>query len=280
MFYLIKKSKGESSFQAIRNFARNNGIRKVGHSGTLDPLATGLLLVATNEDTKLLRYIDNKTKKYIVSGYFGAEYDTYDIEGEIISSTDQKVSQEKFLEKLDELAKLKTQVPPIFSAKKINGIKAYDLARAGKSVELKPQNIEVYFYKVLEFSFEKQFFKIEFHVSEGTYIRSLVHDLGKMCDNYAYMSDLERHKIGDQEMWEDHQLYSEIAWDKIIKMNKLPVEQCDMVRLQNGNEFKIEQKDGLCAVVNKDNEVLSVVEIKNSVAYPKNVFHSRLNKEK
>lgn len=197
MFYLINKSKGCSSFAVINSFAKENKIKKIGHTGTLDPLASGLLLVATDEDTKLIPYIKHNNKAYITTIQFGKQTDTYDSEGTVINHSEVKVGQSDVQKITSWLNSQSEQIPPSYSAKKVNGAKSYELARKGKSIELKPQSIKVFDSKVLSFNSELQQAVVYMNVSKGAYIRSLVNDLGIFLNTYAYMSELDRVKVGE-----------------------------------------------------------------------------------
>lgn len=198
MFYKLYKEKGISSFNAIKKFAKENNIKKIGHCGTLDPLAEGLLVVASNDDTKMLEYIFSANKEYIVEAklhYFSESYD----EGEKIIKlqNSKKVTKEELLETLNIIKNIKEQLPPKFSAKKINGIRAYKLARENKEVKLNKIAIEIFNLELLDFNYEKQTFKIECLVSKGTYIRSLIHDIGLSLKTDAIVTSLIRTKIGN-----------------------------------------------------------------------------------
>lgn len=198
MFVIINKRKGVSSFKAIKEFAKDNNIKKIGHSGTLDPLATGLLFLATDEDTKLLEFADKGFKTYVATLEFGKTSNTYDVEGlvEVVSDPDIpqkeniiKILNNFFIGRID-------QIPPIFSAKKINGKKAYELALKNQNVILKPTTIEVSDIEILEYNYP--FLKFTLSVSKGTYIRSIIHDLGQKLNCGAIMVDLERTKLDNQ----------------------------------------------------------------------------------
>jgi len=204
-FLLIDKERGMTSFDVIRVLKRKFGIKKlkIGHAGTLDPIATGLMIVAIGKATKLLGRFLGADKVYIGSAKFGAVSDTYDADGKITEMPGvepvtldmiKKVVQENFVGKI-------SQMPPKFSAKKVDGQRAYDLARKGEEFTLKPKEIEVYDFKILSFDGMPPVGAgvVEFSVScsSGTYIRSLVHDLGQALGVGAYMDSLRRIKIGN-----------------------------------------------------------------------------------
>lgn len=195
MIKLLYKPTNITSFKFIKNYARENNITKIGHTGTLDPLASGLMLIATDEDTKFIPYIDTQDKEYIVKLKFGFISDTYDIEGEIEEFSQNKVTLKQIEEQLKILVAKEEQLPPVFSAKKVNGQRSYDLARQNKFLDLKPIKIKVLEYNILNFDHSQQTLELQFRVSRGTYIRTLVHDLGQMLKIGAIMVELTRTKI-------------------------------------------------------------------------------------
>jgi tRNA pseudouridine55 synthase len=177
-------------------FRKILGIKKVGFSGTLDPLATGLLILATGRATKLLDCFHFLPKVYEAEIIFGATSPTYDLEGEVSRNKDAKEFDKDYLKTIVQkfLGKQK-QRAPIFSAKKIDGQKLHKLARQGKKVEAPVKEIEMYDLKILDFAYPK--LKLEVKCSAGTYIRSLAHDLGEATGQGALLSGLRRTAIGD-----------------------------------------------------------------------------------
>lgn len=170
---------------------------KVGHAGTLDPLATGLLIVCTGKYTKRIQEIQDASKEYIAEVTLGASRPSYDMETEVDQNFETNhITEEKILNVLKEQFTGEIdQFPPMFSALKVGGKKAYDLARAGKEIELKSRRLTIYEIELLEC--ELPVLKLRIHCSKGTYIRSIAHDLGKALDSGAYLSGLRRTKIGD-----------------------------------------------------------------------------------
>jgi len=196
-FVFIDKPRGLTSFDLVREVRNLSGEKKVGHSGTLDPLATGLMLLALGEGTKLLEYLIGHGKEYEVLAHFGHESDTYDAEGKISEvDKDIVVSEDAILAIISEkfLGKIK-QVPPKYSALKIDGKKAYELAREGKKVEMKERDVDIHEFELLEYNWPRLKFRIS--CGSGTYIRSLVHDLGIEFKCGAYVEELRRTKIDE-----------------------------------------------------------------------------------
>ncbi len=195
-FYFWDKKSGETSFDVVAQVRKLTGVKKVGHTGTLDPLATGLLIVAVGEATKLIEYMMGHEKEYEVLAHFGFRSDSYDADGVVEAVSDSVVSVEEVERAVAEnfLGEI-LQVPPKFSALKIEGKRAYDLARAGAEFEMKARKIFVKEFEVL--SFDWPFVRFRLSVSSGSYVRSLVHDLGVVLGVGAYVKELRRTRVAD-----------------------------------------------------------------------------------
>jgi tRNA pseudouridine55 synthase len=196
-FILINKPAGITSHDVVDKLREITKIKRIGHAGTLDPFATGLLILGIGREfTKKLSIFQKKDKEYIATLKLGAESDTFDKEGKIVEKKVEKIPERKEIEEV-----LKSffgeieQIPPAFSAKKIKGKKLYELARKGIKVEPKPQKVKIYEISILEYNFP--YLKIKVKCSSGTYIRSLANDIGKKLGYGAYVEDLMRTKIGE-----------------------------------------------------------------------------------
>jgi tRNA pseudouridine55 synthase len=201
---LIDKPKGWTSFDVVnyirRMVANAEGKKprnvKVGHTGTLDPLATGLLVILVGKEfTKLAESLSKQDKTYEVTMKLGEVSTTGDEEGEKSKVSSLKVESQRIDKALQECTGEIMQTPPAFSAMKVNGQRAYRMARQGKEVKLEPRPVTIYDIKLV--SYDYPFAKFVCRVSSGTYVRSLVEDLGKALGTGAYMSDLRRTTIGD-----------------------------------------------------------------------------------
>ena len=192
---LLNKSKGISSFKAINKLKWIIKSNKVGHAGTLDPIAEGLLIVMVNNATKFSDNLMKRDKEYFVEFELGYETATYDTEGEVTEKYESEIniSYEKIFEVINSFIGEIMQVPPMYSAIKINGEKLYELARKGIEVERQARKVKI--YSIREINIEQN--KISFYaeVSSGTYIRSLVRDIGRKLGVYATMTRLVRTKI-------------------------------------------------------------------------------------
>lgn len=201
---LVDKPKGWTSFDVVgkvrsvitKSTLNETGRKRfpVGHTGTLDPLATGLLVLLLGKYTKKATELTKLDKTYEVSMKLGETSTTGDDEGEKSKTSDKKPTQAEVEQALQKCAGETMQTPPIFSAIKVNGQRAYKLAREGKEVIIEPRKVTIYKIELQKYEYPLVMFTAE--VSSGTYIRSLVEDLGKMLKTGAYMSDLNRTKIG------------------------------------------------------------------------------------
>ncbi len=199
---LIDKPKGWTSFdvvQKVKNLIKKYaGVKvKVGHSGTLDPLATGLLLLATGKMTKQISLYQGLDKEYETLIVFGATTPSYDADTPIDKTYPKEHITDELLNKaLEELKGEQWQTPPAYSAKRISGKRSYDLARKGEKVELKPVKIFIKNIKILDKALPDSVF-LQLLVSKGTYIRSFAYDLGKKLNSGAYVKELRRTAIGE-----------------------------------------------------------------------------------
>ncbi|MCB1215724.1 MAG: tRNA pseudouridine(55) synthase TruB [Deltaproteobacteria bacterium] len=194
-FLALDKALKISSHQALSVFKRKLPKIKIGHTGTLDPLATGLLVVAVGEATKLISYLSEKEKVYQAQASLGTSTTTDDSEGEVLESRSFSPLEKKNLQKaLESFLGKSLQIPPLYSAIKSKGRALYHYARAGKAVKVSPREIEIFKIKLLDFKGAK----IDFEVtcSRGTYIRALVRDLGERLGTLAHLSALRRISSG------------------------------------------------------------------------------------
>jgi tRNA pseudouridine55 synthase len=200
---LIDKPEGWSSFDCvakIRSFARIAESKKVkvGHAGTLDPLASGLMILLIGSFTKKADYLTKKDKTYEVKMRLGVKSSTGDEEGEKFSVSDEEPSEEKVKQSIASYIGKIDQIPPAYSAIKINGVRSYKLAREGKAVELKSRPVEI--YSIDKVIYEYPYISFTTRVSSGTYIRSLVNDIGEKLGVGAYTTHIRRTSIADYDI--------------------------------------------------------------------------------
>lgn len=194
-FLNVYKPKGMTSHDVVGRLRRVTKIKQIGHTGTLDPFATGVLPICIGKSTRLIEYLEDD-KEYLATVQFGKNTDTYDLDGEVVATFVKKVSEVEVRLGLKSFEGEISQMPPIYSAIKVNGKKLYDYARAGQEVEIKPRTVFISKMELVEFNQEKQEAKLLVACSKGTYIRSIAYDLGQNLGCGAYLSALERTKAG------------------------------------------------------------------------------------
>ncbi|NLE95638.1 MAG: tRNA pseudouridine(55) synthase TruB [Dehalococcoidia bacterium] len=190
---LIDKPKGITSAKAVALVKKRFKV-KVGHTGTLDPLATGLLILLTGKRTKQASTFLHMDKAYQVRAILGITTTTYDVAGDVVKSCDRPVSREEMELALKGFVGELSQVPPAFSAKKIAGKKAYELARQGVEVDMPASKVTAYSLRLLTYDYPN--FTLECEVSSGFYVRSLVHDLGERLGVGATVEEVRRIRVG------------------------------------------------------------------------------------
>ncbi|MBW5398935.1 tRNA pseudouridine(55) synthase TruB [Brachyspira pilosicoli] len=278
-FLIVNKPKGITSFDVIRKLKPILKEKRIGHVGTLDPFASGVLIIALGRYTKLFFLFDDLYKEYIAEGVFGESRDTDDVEGKVLEKTkNQNMLSFNELEALIKNNFLGSilQKPPIYSAKKIDGKRAYDLARENKEFQLKSVNVFINNIELLEYNYP--YFRIKTSVSKGTYIRAIVRDIGEITNNLAYTKDLIRTSIGDYNI--DNAISLEnINTDNIISFfdmfknfDKLLIEdEKDINQILSGNTKLIENiniKNKYLALVDRNNNLLAIINnINNSNRY-------------
>ena len=196
---IINKPKGCTSHDIVYKIKKMLN-EKVGHTGTLDPMAEGVLPILIGKGTLLSKYLINHNKKYIVELKLGTKTDTADSEGKTIEEqpvNETLLTQENITKILQTFIGKQEQVPPIYSAIKVNGKKLYEYARKGQQVELKPRQIEIYNIDLIDYSPKEKQIKFEVFCGKGTYIRSLCEDIATKFGTVGYMKSLKRTQVGD-----------------------------------------------------------------------------------
>ena len=201
----VNKPTGMSSSLAVQIVKRTIKPQKIGHMGTLDPLGSGVLLLGVNKGTKLFDEYLNKTKTYRAVFYFGKETDTLDSEGIVINKNQVTVTFDQVKDVCKKFVGEFDQIPPKYSAKKVNGQKAYDLARQGKEFELKTRRVNIYSCEVL-YQVAQNTFMFEITCSGGTYIRSICRDIAYSLSTYGTMLAIIRTKCGDFDISQSYTL--------------------------------------------------------------------------
>lgn len=234
---LIDKSKDYTSHDVVA-IVKKISKEKVGHTGTLDPIATGVLPLLIGKATGLSKYLINHNKTYIATLKLGIKTDTADSEGKIIEEKEiQELNEEEVIQVLNSIIGKQEQVPPMYSAIKVNGKKLYEYARQGKTVEVPSRTIEIFDTKLIEFNKNEAEIVFEVSCSKGTYIRTVCEKIAEKLNTVGYMKELRRTRVGDfkienavkiEEIKENEKLLEE----KIISLEKF-FENKEEIELNN-----------------------------------------------
>lgn len=244
-FYLLNKPKSWTSQDLCTKFKKTYKFNKVGHSGTLDPNAEGLMLVATNSFTKLFDYIEDTSKSYYVKALLGYSSDTLDVDSDFkkTDNIDSNVFEKEIQNFLNNLVGNSIQTPPIYSAIKVKGKRLYKYARQNIEVEIPKRNITVFNVNLISLNDETVEFDIT--VSKGTYIRSIVDDLGKSINTSAIVKELIRTGIGKLKSTNNNLItnvenltlednISPLNWSEVIELPSIVLEDDKEKHIQNG----------------------------------------------
>ncbi len=279
---LINKEKGISSFGVVSKIRKILNIKKVGHTGTLDPEAKGLLPILIGNGTKLSKYLIEHDKTYIAKLKFGIKTDTADGEGNILEKKKFKLNEtnnNKYNNVFKSFVGKSKQIPPMYSAIKVNGKKLYEYAREGKDVKVDKRDIEIYNIDILDINYDKN--EIEFSVScsKGTYIRTLCEDIANALGTVGYMSSLKRTKINDFKIEDSitlHELEENrnnkeflneniISIDKIFEnKNKIELNDRKKELFLNGVKLTFKLENDLYRIYN-NNQFLGIGVVENNL---------------
>lgn len=251
------KPEGMTSHDAVYLFRRLLGMKKVGHTGTLDPMATGVLPICIGKGTKVSDYLSNVDKEYIAEMTLGVKTDTQDSTGKVIETSLKKVSKDEIISCFEGYIGDIEQTPPMFSAKKINGKKLYDLARKGIEVQRKKNKITIKKLEIINIIDNKRvIFKVL--CSKGTYVRTLCNDIGEDLGTYGHMSYLLRSRVADYDVNSalGMETLKSMTKDELVRiilpldsaLTHLPEMQLDssfFKQLSNGVKLEIDNVDNL-----------------------------------
>ena len=259
---IINKKSGYTSHDIVYKITKITG-EKVGHTGTLDPLAKGVLPILVGEGTKISKYLINHDKIYKVKLKLGEKTSTGDLEGEVIEKENFDITlldKEKIEKIFKESIGIQEQTPPIYSAIKVNGKKLYEYARKGQKVEIPKREINIYNLELISIDKEKLIIEFKVFCSKGTYIRSLCEDIAKKIETIGYMLELERLRVGkfdisssvtidELEKNKDNKEFLEnniISLEKIFEKNeKLDIPNQKLKHFLNGVKISNNCKDGV-----------------------------------
>ena len=272
----IDKPQGITSHDVVEAIRKIFPDQKVGHTGTLDPLATGVLPICIGEATKLSDNLTSEIKKYSVKMLLGVETDTYDITGRIVFASVFNKDEIYIKERIKRFIGKQQQMPPKYSAIKVEGKKLYQYARENKDVEIKPRDIEIYNIDNIKIDLESKEVAFDVECSKGTYVRSLVNDIGKKIGCGATMTELRRIRTGNFKIEDSIPLYDFLKLDYIDMLNKvitiedyyienkkITLSDDELGRFLNGVKFEVQSSDQIVRVYNKGKYIgLGIVENK------------------
>ena len=216
---LVNKPKNMTSRDVVNEIVKKFNTKKVGHTGTLDPIATGLLVICINKGCKLVPLLTNHDKTYLATVKLGIKTDTYDVTGKVLEeSNDYKLSKERLVSTLDSFKGSYEQEVPIYSSVKVNGKKLYEYARNNIPVELPKHLVNIYDINLVDFNNDSFSFRVS--VSKGTYIRSLINDIGNKLSIPMAMIDLKREIVGEFNI-SDAKNLEDITSDDIIPIKDI-----------------------------------------------------------
>lgn len=282
----VDKPAGPTSHDIVTTARRSLGTRRIGHTGTLDPFASGLLLLLLNRATRLAEFLSVHPKEYVAVARLGTETTTLDVEGEVVRSSEDwgGLDEEDVRGALQRLSDQQEQVPPAFSAKKLGGERAYARARKGEAVTLEPVPIEVHEVEFLELDLPLVRFRVL--VSTGTYVRAFARDLGEVLGVGAHLRELRRTAIGQfrvegalspTELGDPRAI--ERAWvpplDAVSHLPRVSVTESDAARIQSGQAIPcppalLEEQGPLAVVL--EGTLLAIAARQDDRIRPRKVF--------
>ena len=273
---VINKEKGCTSHDIVYKVKKMFNT-KVGHTGTLDPNATGVLPILLGKGTKISKYLIEHDKEYEVVLQLGVKTTTADEEGEII---EEKEVQKESLEQLKIERILKSfigkieQMPPKYSAIKVNGRKLYEYARKGQEVEIKPREVEIYNIEITNIQKEKKQIEFKVSCSKGTYIRTLCEDIAEKMRTVGYMKELKRTKVGDFNIeqaitlgqLQEKENIKIITIEEMFKdKEEIILEDSKIILLLNGVKMNMEKPKGIYRIYNKQNKFIGLGIVQNKI---------------
>ncbi len=271
---VINKEKGYTSHDVVAKLKKKLNISKVGHTGTLDPNATGVLPILIGKGTKFSKYLINHDKIYEAQIELGKKTDTADIEGKIIEkkNVDTEYIKQNLTNVLEGFIGKQEQIPPMYSAIKKNGKKLYEYVRKGEKVEVEPRKIEIYKIKLIEY--KENNIKFIVSCSKGTYIRSLCEDIAEKLNTVGYMKNLKRLQVGefnidcaikiDEVNIENYDKYLYTLEDILKESPKLNLSSKKLNLFLNGVQLTVQNENGLYKIY-VDNKLIGTGTVKNNL---------------
>ena len=279
-FINVNKPKGKTSHDVVAILRRITKIKQIGHTGTLDPFAEGVLPICIGKATRLIEFLEDD-KAYIGTIQFGKSTTTYDIEGEGVNISNVKVSRNE-IEKILPLFRGEIeQLPPIYSAIKVNGKKLYEYARKGEDVKIESRKVNIFKLELINFDYEKQTAELLIECSKGTYIRSIANDLGEALGCFGHLIRLVRIKAGRFLLDKSIDLH-ELEKIEVLKKNlinpleyltypKFELNDLEKEKVSHGMMIKIDTQDSKIILTYKD-KLIAIAEVENKQAKMLKVF--------
>lgn len=282
---VVDKPVGLTSHDVVQIIRRGTGIRRIGHTGTLDPRASGVLVVLIGPAVRLSEFVSAEDKRYQATIRLGSSTDTYDSEGTPSAEVDVDVSRERFDELLLSYVGEIEQIPPAYSAIKVQGKKAYEMARRGEEVKLEPRIINVHSLEILEWELPEVV--VDVHCSSGTYVRSLAHDIGEELGVGGHLAGLRRTKSGHFTLRDSvslRQLRDEFeagTWAQHLipaaeALGNWPAVTLDedmLKKVRNGNRIPAEAGvSGQARALSEEGDLVAIIEVDGDEWQPRKVF--------
>lgn len=281
-FLNVNKPKGMTSHKVISILRKITGIKQIGHAGTLDPIACGVLPIAIGKCSKLIDYLPTD-KSYKVAMYLGKVSDTYDTEGNITETNFRKITLAEIESILPIFRGDVEQIPPAFSAVHYNGKRLYELARQGKiPADIPSRKISIYKNDLIDFDYENQILRLDISCSKGTYIRTIVNDIGQELGCGAVMFELIRTSSASMNIENSLELNENtsnekikkalISPEKILEINKISINDQEYKKVTNGNYFKNSSECLGDSLLLYKEKVVALAFAKNDIIQPKKVL--------
>ena len=274
---IVNKEKGYTSNDVVQ-IVKKTFNEKVGHTGTLDPMATGVLPILIGKGTLLSKYLINHDKTYVTTLKLGIKTDTGDITGDVIKEEkvdDRIMEEENVLKVLDEIKGEQEQIPPMYSAIKVNGKKLYEYARKGLTIDIQPRKINIYNTELLNIDKTNNEIKFRVSCSKGTYIRTLCEKVADLFNTIGTMSSLNRERVGEfqinqaikiDEIKDNFDANKLISIEKFFQdKNEILLSPRSFIAFINGVKLMDDNTDGIYRIYTKDNEFVGTGIVKNGI---------------
>lgn len=276
LILLVNKPKDYTSRDVVNKLSKMLGTKKIGHTGTLDPMATGVLVCLTGKYTKLVDMITSLNKEYIATIKLGIKTDTLDITGNIIEENyNYDITEETVIKVLNSFKGISNQTVPLYSAVHLNGKRLYEYAREGRKVELPKREIVIYDIELLDY--KKEVIQFRVNVSKGTYIRSLIADICSKLNVLGTMSDLVRSKQGSFLLENSYTLeeiekkeYTSLMLEDVLDLEIIELKDDLYKKVINGNKLELNYNGNV--LFKKDNEDIALYYFENNLGRLKILF--------